>query len=246
MQLLLSRGIIGWQTEPVQERFAIYGGTVVADCRMLGDVFELEIRGIGGSDQAFIKLAAQRDMHGTVNEIIGFGDADEIAGVAEVRVLKGAGGRRRPLLHFLEQQFRGPTAPRERATADGKQQAGIAQSRMAFPRPAEVRRSAGNERQILDVFRQDERTGFQNENAPAMGWVIDKEVFGDGGAEGSAADDNDIEVAFFAANGLLRAGDGLIERVAYEAPEVIEGEGRRFRGQHNYSFPSWFIDHLRG
>ncbi len=67
------------------------------------------------------KLAPQSHMQTTVYEIIGIGDADLIAGLAEIRLGERGHDRSRPVLEFRLEQLWGPASPRQRPATNTEQ-----------------------------------------------------------------------------------------------------------------------------
>jgi hypothetical protein len=100
---------------------------------------------------------------------------------------------------------------------------------MIHPGAADIQ---AEDRQILNVLRQQEWPAFEYEDALASVSAPEPEMLGDGRTEGAAADDDEVERTEIAAwrqtayaTGVGVNGDEhVIERVADIAPERIAGE----------------------
>lgn len=178
-----------------------------------------------------MELLAQRHMQWAVDEIIRLLHADLPARLREIaRAQRGLRGCR-PGGHFFIEQLRRPAAPRQRASADGEDQPAVTQRRMIHPRHAQIG-CAAHERHILRVLRQHKRPRLEHEDAPAARGVGDEKMLRDDGPESAAADDDRVEVAPASADGLCRAVEGFLQRIAEKPSHVIEAECGRFGCDH--------------
>ena len=201
---------------------------------MIEEIPERESRLVAGGLQPGMQLLPERRVQRAVDEIVGLLDADMTTGLREV-TLRGARAAGRfdglgPYGHFQVQQLRRPPAPGERAPADGEDQPAVVERRMIGPRHAQIR-SATEERHVLHVLGQNEWTGFEDENPPGARRVGDEQMFGDHRAERPAPDDNHVEVPLVPGHRLGSAVERLLQRVAEEAPHVVQREGCGLRGE---------------
>ncbi len=164
--------------------------------------------------------------------------------------MRGAGRRGG---HFGIEQARRPAAPVDRPPADVVGQAGKTDRRMPGQSPnfsercafrmalgaktgdgtglavgefvAQMTDAGG---QVLVVLRDEERPAFQYQDAVVAGPVVGEQLLGDCGAEGTAADDDDVERAGIAAAAAFgSAGERLVEGVAQVTAEDVPGENGR-------------------
>ena len=74
------------------------------------------------------------------------------------------------------------------------------------------------------MFREHEWPSLEQENAAAVCSVVDEQVIRNDSTEGTAAYDDQIELAPSPGNGLVGAIDRFLQCVAQEASHIVQRE----------------------
>ena len=197
---------------------------------MFEEIRKREPGRVAGILESGVQLFAEGGVERTVDEVVGLFHTNLTACLGEELGPQVIARPRRPIGEFGVEQFRRPAAPRERAPSDRKNQPTVVEGRVIHPRYAQIW-CAAHERHILHMFGQNERAGLEHEDASAACAVGDKKMFRGDGAERASADHNHVEIASPSRNGLRRAVDGFLQRVAQKPPHVVQGERSGLRAQ---------------